>query len=161
MSAASRHRAGLCYPFAVIAFRSPLLVLACIAMLVMRLGGVHQHFCLDGSEAPSALHFVDAGLHHLGSDDGHGHRHHRQDLGSQHLADDGHHDDVEVPVANDALTKLASLDLTALAILVIATFVLSPAGRRIRLGTRLAARLPRLPPHLRPPLRGPPHFFCA
>ncbi len=139
----------------MIASRSLLLVLACIAMLVMRLSGAHQHFCLDGTEAPSALHFADAGLHHVGNDDIH---HHRQDIGSRHLIDDDHHDDVEVPVAADALTKLASLDLPALAILVIAIFALLPTGGMMLIRPRLAVRRPRPPLHLRPPLRGPPDF---
>lgn len=133
----------------MITTRPFLLVMACLAMLVMRLGGVHQHLCFDGSEAPSALHFVDGGLHHV--ETGHG-----------VSIDDGfHHHDVEVSAADDGVTKLPSLDLPVLALL-IAVSLLLPLGRRS--GLRPARPYTRLSPpplHLRPPLRGPPRFSFA
>lgn len=139
----------LCYPFAVINTRPLLLVLACIAMLVMRLGGVHQHLCFDGSEAPSALHFVDAGLHHVDTDSG------------SLVSDDVHHHDVEVSAADDGVTQLPSLDLPVLALL-IAVVLLLPLGRRNGLRpARAVTRLAQPPLHLRPPSRGPPRFSFA
>ncbi|WP_295680976.1 hypothetical protein [uncultured Nevskia sp.] len=126
-----------------------LLVLACIAVLVMRLGGVHQHLCFDGSEAPSALHFVDGGLHHV------------ETAGGDLISDDVHHHDVEVSAADDGVTKLPSLDLPVLALL-IAVSLLLPLGRRIGLRpARPVIRLAQAPLHLRPPLRGPPRFSFA
>jgi len=133
----------------VITTRPLLLVMACIAMLVMRLGGVHQHLCFDGSEAPSALHFVDGGLHHV--DSGHG----------ASIDDSFHHHDVEVSAADDGVTQLPSLDLPVLALL-IAVSLLLPLGRRNGLRpARLYTRLSPSPLHLRPPLRGPPSFSFA
>jgi len=133
----------------VITTRPFLLVLACIAVLVMRLGGVHQHLCFDGSEAPSALHFVDGGLHHI------------ETAGGDLISDDVHHHDVEVSAADDGVTQLPSLDLPVLALL-IAVSLLLPLARRSGLRpARLYTRLSPPPLHLRPPLRGPPSFSFA
>lgn len=126
-----------------------LLLLACIAVLVMRLGGVHQHLCFDGSEAPSALHFVDGGLHHV------------ETAGGDLISDDVHHHDVEVSAADDGVTKLPSLDPPVLALL-IAVSLLLPLARRS--GLRPARPATRLAPpalHLRPPSRGPPRYSFA
>ncbi|WP_428383415.1 hypothetical protein [Nevskia ramosa] len=133
----------------MITTRPLLLVLACIAVLVMRLGGVHQHLCFDGSEAPSALHFVDGGLHHI------------ETAGGDLISDDVHHHDVEVSAADDGVTQLPSLDLPVLALL-IAVSLLLPLARRSGLRpARLVARPSPSPQHLRPPLRGPPRFSFA
>lgn len=126
-----------------------LLVLACIAVLVMRLGGVHQHLCFDGSEAPSALHFVDGGLHHL------------ETAGGDLISDDVHHHDVEVSAADDGVTKLPSLDLPVLALLIAVSLLLPPARRSGQRPAGPATRLAPPPLHLRPPSRGPPRYSFA
>lgn len=139
----------LCYPLSVITIRPLLLVLACIAVLVMRLGGVHQHLCFDGSEAPSALHFVDGGLHHVETASG------------NLISDDVHHHDVEVSAADDGVTKLPSLDLPVLALLIAIGMLLPPARRSGLRPARLVTLLAPSRAHLRPPLRGPPSFSLA
>lgn len=99
----------------MITSRPLLLVLACIAMLVMRLDGVHQHLCFDGSEAPGALHFVDAGLHHVETKHG------------VSIDDRFHLHDVEVSATNDDGTQLPSLDLPVLALLTAVSFLCYPS----------------------------------
>lgn len=37
------------------------MLVACLAFLVMRIGGAHLHHCFDGSEPENAVHFADAG----------------------------------------------------------------------------------------------------
>lgn len=121
-------------------YRSLLMVLLCIAILVVRVGGAHLHLCLDGQEAPASVHLADDGLHHDAAD----------------ATDAGHHD-VDLDLGNeDLLAKLTKIDLPGIALLVVVFLLLSAfhrtradfpdpllcgAGRRV---------------HLRPPLRGPP-----
>ncbi|WP_293373708.1 hypothetical protein [Nevskia sp.] len=135
--------------------RRLLIVSLCIALLALRFGGAHLHLCFDGSEAPSALHFADAGLHH--ADAGQGHADKRS------LSGDGaHHDDVEVSIASDAIAKLSSsLDVPTLAVLLIAALLLFCQGRTPAPSVPSRLRLPRSPLHLRPPLRGPPRHSFA
>lgn len=115
-----------------------LLSLLCIAVLVMRVGGAHLHLCFDGSEPPASLHFEDAGHHP-----------------DHHVA----HDDVDVSLLADALTKTGKLGLD-LPLLLLAAFCLSFLLRASPQAFRRRAALDLRPPpaHLRPLLRGPPAF---
>lgn len=128
-------------------FRPLLILLLCIATLVMRIGGLHAHLCIDGDESPTVLHFEDAGLHAS--------LHHE---GIERASD--HHDDLELKVDGDALTKLGSLELPALVALFLLALLLPAAAARL---PRFAAAWlqPRSAIHLRPPLRGPPRFSLA
>lgn len=113
----------------------------CLALLLIRVSGVHLHLCLDGSEPPVSYHVADSGVHH-------------QD---EHGAGESH-SDRDMPVAKDAVVKKSSAASDALLLLValaLLLFLLPPSRQR-----RLAA-LPAAPPRrgfvwLRPPLRGPP-----
>lgn len=124
----------------------------CVAFLAMRVGGLHLHLCLDGSEVPSAVHFADSGLHH-------------GDAGSEGHAVGGqlelHHDDIEVNLASDVTAKLAALDLPVIVGALFIAFALLPWLRTPVPRGFLDGRVPRKSLHLRPPLRGPPRFSFA
>ncbi|WP_439638795.1 hypothetical protein [Nevskia sp.] len=124
------------------------MLLACLAFLVMRLGGAHLHHCFDGSEPGNAVHFADAGLHHSAAGD-------RMADASGHGADGApHHDDLDTGVASDPLGKLSPPEPTALIGLLLAVMLLprlstprrrrqpSSGGRRAHptFGRRCAAR---------------------
>lgn len=131
------------------------MLLACLAFLVMRVGGAHLHQCFDGSEPENAVHFADAGLHHAPTADT------PTALGVHGDGGGEHHDDVDTRVAADPLVKLSLLDPTAAACLLLAfTLLVLPRLKTPRLVSR-AIRLPARPLHLRPPLRGPPSLSFA
>ncbi len=113
-----------------------LLTLFCVALLVVHVGGAHLHLCFDGSEPPSSLHLMDSGLHHAGPG-----------------ADAGHQD-VNLALAGEALTKLKlgsiDLDLPVLLIAALLVWSLLQAPRHRVPVFSSAARI------LWPPLRGPP-----
>lgn len=109
------------------------MLLACLAFLVMRLGGAHLHHCFDGSEPGNAVHFADGAPHH---------------------------DDLDTGVASDPLGKLSPPEPTALIGLLLAILLL-PRLSTPRPPTAAEQRRPTRPPHLRPPLRGPPLFSFA
>jgi len=118
-----------------------LLVLLCILVVTMRVGGAHIHFCLDGSEPPAALH--------LGSDLS---EHHDHELSAiEHL-------DIDVPVNDDAFIKKAfsTFDLAALIVALFCLQFLLPFLRQFQVDRKSRSRLRSPPSHLRPPLRGPP-----
>lgn len=132
--------------------RKFLLLVTCLAFLVMQGGGAHLHLCLDGSEAPSAVHFADSGLHHT------------DDVPAEHAHDHGeasHHHDAEVSLASKAISKVSSLDLPAIAGLLFFVLALVPWTRAPLPGAPAQLRVPRTPPHVRPPLRGPPRISFA
>ncbi len=127
--------------------RKLVFLVVCLAFLLMRVGGAHLHVCLDGSEAPSAMHFADSGLHHTEAEpNGHAGGH----------DEDAHHDDVEVNLASDLIAKLSSLDLPVIAGLLFVVLALLPWVRTPAPPTPVDTRISRSPLHLRPPLRGPP-----
>lgn len=117
--------------------RFTVLALMCVALLGARVGGAHLHLCLDGSEPPAALH-IEGGEHH---DD-------------HHLS--GTHDDVDVPLLAEALTKAGKtgFDLPALLLTVWLTFLF--LRRTVQPRVPLPFRLTAFSDFLRPPLRGPP-----
>ncbi|MDM4772079.1 hypothetical protein [Solimonas sp. SE-A11] len=120
-------------------FRSPpltLVLLLGLALLLTRIVGTHLHFCLDGEEAPVAVHIADGEQHH-----------------------DGHHGG-DIDVDNASAAKSWQQSLTASFLLVAIVLLWLPATPRCILPRAVAAILPqrRLPHVLRPPLRGPPRF---
>lgn len=134
------------------ALRKLLLLATCLAFAVIRVGGAHLHICMDGSEAPSAVHFADSGLHHAG------------DAPAANAHDHGkgsHHHDAEVSLASDVITKVPSLDLPVIAGLL---FIVLASVQWLRVplpDAPIDFRIPRSPFRLRPPLRGPPlHSFA-
>lgn len=115
-----------------------LIALLAATLLTLRVGGAHLHLCMDGSEPPAALHFE-------GPD--HNDDHHPGSV----------HDDVDVPLVADAITKISKLglDLPALlAVLLAVAFLWRGQARRLAL--RPARILASEIDYLRPPLRGPP-----
>jgi hypothetical protein len=117
-----------------------LIVLACLALVSLRVAGLHLHLCFDGSEPPVSLHLVAGDSHHADEPDG------------------ITHDDQDLKVADDYLLKKpgSDSDLSLLALCVALLLFFLP---------RLLALLPRSAPppapralrHFRlPPSRGPP-----
>jgi hypothetical protein len=118
-----------------------LIAALCLALVVLRIGGVHLHLCFDGSEPPISYHVADSGIHHL----------------DEHEAGETH-SDRDMALGEDVLLKKPAkaqdslLFLFAFALLL---FLLSRStGPRPKPGAP-----PPLRPDLswlRPPLRGPP-----
>ena len=127
-----------------------LIAILCIAVVVLRVGGPHLHLCFDGSEPPVTLHVTDFGDHHAGS-------HHADDSHAETLLADFAHEDQDVGVGSDLVSKKLSgdADVAVLALLCALLLFLIPR----QLGTTFAWLIPVAGPdrsHLRPPLRGPP-----
>lgn len=129
-----------------------LLVLACLAFMLMRVGDAHLHRCLDGAESASAVHLVDAGIHHAEAG---------ADTQAEMHGDAPHHDDVDTELSADVILKSSLLDLPVLAGVLFALALLFQ-GFRAPCPPRLPTpALAGAPSFLRPPLRGPPRFSFA
>lgn len=125
--------------------RSQLLVwLVCIAVLVMRIGAVHMHFCADGSEPPVSVHIGDDGIHDLD---------HPKGVGVNAFVSDS-----DMSVAGDALVKKfdVSVDLPAMAIAFTLLLFVVALVRSVRFDWGPSFVRISDPTLLRPPLRGPP-----
>ncbi|HTE41742.1 MAG TPA: hypothetical protein VK629_12995 [Steroidobacteraceae bacterium] len=118
-----------------------LLVLLCLSIVVMRVGGVHLHYCFDGAEPPVSWHMDgDADSHH-------------KDI----LTGSPDHKDVDVSVSVEALVKKVPGLLDLLGILVVAVIaLLLPRLRSDVFSLDSAVVHCAQPAYLRPPLRGPP-----
>jgi hypothetical protein len=125
--------------------QSKLLVwLLCIALVVMRVGAVHIHFCADGSEPAASVHVGDTGLDDLDHPRGSG--------------VDSAFSDSDLSVSGDILLKkwaadadLASITVAFALLLCLVAIVRSVPVNRGPLLVRVSD-----PFQLRPPLRGPP-----
>jgi hypothetical protein len=109
-----------------------------IAVLVVRVGDAHLHFCADGKEQRVALHVADApGQHHEG---------------------ESTHQDRDLDVSGPTLfKKVAGLDDVTLApLLASAIVLLLPVVERIEPPSTTAPIVLTPLFSLRPPLRGPP-----
>jgi hypothetical protein len=118
-----------------------LIAALCLALVVLRVGGIHLHLCLDGSEPPVSYHVADSGIHHL----------------DEHDAGESH-SDRDMALADDLLLKKAAQALDSLLILFAFSLLLFLVSRSIA-PRQVADPSPRLRPGLswlRPPLRGPP-----
>lgn len=112
--------------------------MVCIAVVALRIVGLHLHLCLDGQEPAQTLHVADTGLH----DD------------ASHAA--GTHNDVDLSLVSDGLIKkLSALDMPILPALILALLCLLQI---FRIGARS-----QTPPastfairFILPPLRAPP-----
>jgi hypothetical protein len=118
-----------------------LIALICVVMVSLRVGGLHVHMCLDGSEPPMSFHVADSGMHHL-----------------DELDSSGTHSDRDMALASDVVVKkpFGDLDLFLLAAFgAILLFLLAPRRELLPLlPPPLPVRSARI--RLRPPLRGPP-----
>lgn len=109
-----------------------------IAMLGVRLGGIHMHLCFDGQEPPASLHVE----HEHGHDD----YHHSE----------GTHQDQDVDLLAQVFFKKADLGELALPNSAFEAIALLPIGHPLG-PERLTTIQPTGPPHfVLPPLRGPP-----
>jgi hypothetical protein len=112
-----------------------MLLMVAVFMLT-RLGGIHLHLCLDGSEPRVAIHMEDGELHHL-----------------EPGANTTHHD-VDVAAAGEVLNKFG---LVLLGALFACLFFLPLASAKRTLAGFFKSQAISTSPHfLRPPLRGPP-----
>jgi hypothetical protein len=118
-----------------------LITALCLALVVLRVGGVHLHLCFDGSEPPISYHVADSGIHHL----------------DEHEPGETH-SDRDMALGEDVLLKKPAkaqdslLFLFAFALLL---FLLSRSSEP-RPAADAPARHRRGLAWLRPPLRGPP-----
>lgn len=110
-----------------------------IALVAMRMSGIHLHLCTDGQEAAASVHLLDGSIHHAGDD-----------------ADEGHQDR-DLSIFGAAIFKKydAAGDVIPLLGVLFLLFVLP----RVRSSISFA-RITELPPgprlYFTPPLRGPP-----
>jgi hypothetical protein len=122
---------------------SKLLVwILCIALVVLRVGAVHVHFCADGNEPATSVHLGDNGLDDLD---------HPKGVGL-----DASVFDSDLSVSGDFLVKNLDFDLPTIAaaftllLFFVAIVRIVPADWGPAL-VRISD-----PTRLRPPLRGPP-----
>ncbi len=122
-------------------YRTLLTVILCIALLVMRMGSAHLHFCLDGQEPPASIEFQ-----------------YGEDLIEPGNAQAGPaHQDYDIDLGGGALGKLPKLDSTLVALLFAFALWLLPRRRPQAAAWQPTHRRPYSPPHhLRPPPCGPP-----
>jgi hypothetical protein len=116
------------------------IVALCVAVFALRVGGLHVHMCLDGSEPPVSFHVEDSGIHHLDE------------------TAKAAHEDRDMALASDvAMKKLSGdLDLTLLAILSAVLLFLLPRPRELFAFPAPLSRFRSARSRLRPPPRGPP-----
>lgn len=119
-----------------------LVVIACLFLLAMQLGGLHLHVDADGNDA--GIHAVH--LHQVGPED----QNHHDEVGEVH----DHSVEVDVSLLEELNASWTNL-IPLLMVCVIAAFL----GLRPQRLLRLALRHPhktRHREHWRPPLRAPP-----
>ena len=124
---------------------SKLLVwLVCIALVVMRVGGVHVHFCADGNEPAASVHVGDSGLDDLNHPKG--------------VGVDASVFDSDMSVSGDVLVKKFGPDADLPAIAAAFTLLLFFLAIVRSVPVDKGPSLVRVsdPTQLRPPLRGPP-----
>jgi len=117
-----------------------LLALASLALVWAGLGGAHLHLCLDGSEPPTSLHFVDGDY-----------------LGDHHA--DTAHTDIDLPLFDEMVVKSPNKPGVELPVVILLALVFLVVHRRpaSRSPPRtISHRDTTSPSRLRPPLRGPP-----
>ena len=120
-------------------FRFGLLTLLCVMLLVVRVGGMHLHFCFDGGEPRVSLHGFDGELHHFGPNAA------------------PVHQDVDVSLAGDALGKPDKVKFDLPIFLIGALALLQLLLPKVVPGTTAVPRfILAVRVFLRPPLRGPP-----
>lgn len=116
------------------------LLLLCIAMLVMRVGGAHLHLCFDGTEPRAVIHLDDGSLE------------------SEHEKNASSHSDFKLSLSGEALAKKAGTGFDLPALLIVCTLLfLLPRWNTPKIPRqRATAALFQNAFLLRPPLRGPP-----
>jgi hypothetical protein len=112
----------------------------CVAVFALRVGGLHVHLCLDGSEPPLSFHVEDSGVHHLDE------------------AAEEPHEDRDMALASDIALKkpFGDLDLTLLAVLSSVVLFLLARPQPLFDFPAPPSRFRSARSRLRPPPRGPP-----
>jgi hypothetical protein len=120
-----------------------LVTLLCVAVVALRVGGLHLHLCMDGTEPPVSFHVADSGVHHLDE----------ADAGEAHA-------DRDMAIASDVVLKkpFGDVDLALLAAFCALLLFMLARRREVSPFPALPARVCSARPRLRPPLRGPPRF---
>lgn len=110
-------------------------------MVALRVGGLHVHMCLDGSEPPMSLHVADSGVHHL-----------------DEVTVGEPHEDRDLALASDLVVKkpFGDLDLSLLAAFGVLLLFLLVRPRELLSFSPLLVPVRSARTRLRPPLRGPP-----
>lgn len=116
-----------------------LVAIICLAVLGVRIGGVHLHLCFDGNEPPSAVHVLD-GVHHS---DGSDSSHEDEDVAGAA--------DVGAKAEHSAGLLLIGLLATFAVLFLIPTIPICKKWHINRVTPNLTAFF-----FLHPPLRGPP-----
>jgi hypothetical protein len=88
--------------------------LAALGLLFAGLTNAHSHihYCFDGQEAPAAVHLTDSTDHHHELPEHHDDDHESHADSAEH--DGVEHDDLDLDVPNEALTKIVKHDLPAI-----------------------------------------------
>jgi hypothetical protein len=118
-----------------------LIAALCLALVVLRVGGVHLHLCFDGSEPPISYHVADSGIHHL----------------DEHEAGETH-SDRDMALGEDVLLKKPAKAQDSLLFLFAFALLLFLLSRSAEPRPAVDAPARRHPGFSwwRPPLRGPP-----
>lgn len=118
-----------------------LIAFVCVAMVALRVGGLHVHMCFDGSEPPMSFHVEDSGVHHL-----------------DEIAAGDAHDDREMALASDLAVKkpYGDFDLSMLAAFCALLLFFIARPRELLPFSPLTVLVRSARTRLRPPLRGPP-----
>jgi hypothetical protein len=118
-----------------------LIATLCVAMFALRVGGLHIHMCMDGSEPPLSFHIEDSGIHHLDE----------TSAGDEHA-------DRDLGLASDVVVKkpFGALDLPLVAAFCALLLFLLARPREQHAFPFLPAIVRSARNRLRPPLRGPP-----
>jgi hypothetical protein len=120
-------------------FRLMLMALLAVSLLVTRIGGMHLHLCLDGGEAPVAMHAADGGIHH----------------GDEQAVPS--HNDRDVDLADASFGKIGSDDAGGALLWAYVAFVFIRTPRSSRRVPVHSVATPKNSQYfLVPPLRGPP-----
>ena len=116
----------------------------CIALVIMRVGAVHVHYCADGNEPAASVHLGDAGLDDLDHPKGAG-------LDASVF-------DSDMSASGDVLVKKFDVDFDLRSIAAALTLLLFLVAIVRVIPFEWGPALVRVsdPTQLRPPLRGPP-----
>jgi len=121
-------------------YKKILLIVTCIAMLAMRVSGVHLHYCFDGSEPPVSLHLVsDANAHDT-------------------IAESSQVKHVDTDVSSDAdpIAKKGDVDPGVWALVLAFVICTMVASRQIAFSFESLLPVSTFRAYILPPLRGPP-----
>jgi hypothetical protein len=120
------------------AMRPSLLLLATVMLVLATALRLHVHLCFDGQEPASQLHLLDS------ADDEH------------HEVADTAHDDLDLDPLGEPLVGKLGLDLPAIALIAVLSWVLAARAAPLPRPLRTNAAPPDPPLRRRPPARAPP-----